>query len=113
MSSLKEIKIAIDSIQEFNKPYLIGAHISEGTKMPSGELISELKSIFKNEKTLGVILSCISPENYDLNFEEIKKINVFLEGSSSVFNKKFCDSRFIDSAELITITFDLLSKGVS
>ncbi len=76
LSSLKEIRIAIDSIQEFNKPYLIGAHISDGTKMPSGEPISELKGIFKNQKTLGVILSCISPENYDLNFDEIKNLGV-------------------------------------
>ena len=76
LSSLKEIRIAIDSIQEFNKPYLIGAHISDGTKMPSGEQISELKGIFKREKTLGVILSCVSPENYDLNFDEIKNLGV-------------------------------------
>ena len=27
LSSIKEFKIAIDSIKEFNKPYLIGAHI--------------------------------------------------------------------------------------
>ncbi len=76
LSSLKEIRIAINSIQEFNKPYLIGAHISEGTKMPSGEQISELKGIFKKEKTLGVILSCISPENYNLNFDKIKNLGV-------------------------------------
>ena len=44
--------------------------------MPSGELISELKNIFKKEKTLGVILSCISPENYDLNFDKIKNLGV-------------------------------------
>ena len=76
LSSLKEIRIAIDSIQEFNKPYLIGAHISEGTKMPSGELVSELKNIFEKDKTLGIILSCISPENYYLNFKEIKSLGV-------------------------------------
>tara|TARA_B100000941_G_scaffold165821_1_gene118046 strand:+ start:321 stop:1220 length:900 start_codon:yes stop_codon:yes gene_type:complete len=76
LSSLKEIKLAIDAIQEFNKPYLIGAHISEGYKMPSGELISELKNIFEKEKILGVILSCISPENYYLNFEKIKNLGV-------------------------------------
>ena len=30
LSSVKEFKIAIECIKEFNKPYLIGAHISEG-----------------------------------------------------------------------------------
>ena len=42
LSSVKEFKIAINSIKEFNKPYLIGAHISEGTNLPSGEKISEI-----------------------------------------------------------------------
>ena len=44
--------------------------------MPSVEPISELKGIFKKQKTLGVILSCISPENYDLNFDKIKNLGV-------------------------------------
>ena len=43
LSSFKEIKIALDSTKEFNKPYLIGIHISEGTKLPSGEKISDIK----------------------------------------------------------------------
>ena len=37
LSSVREFKIGIECIKEFNKPYLIGAHISEGTKLPSGE----------------------------------------------------------------------------
>ncbi len=76
LSSIKEIKIAINSIQKYNKPYLIGAHISEGTKLPSGEKISEIISKINHKKLLGIILSCISPENYNLNLEEIKKLNV-------------------------------------
>ena len=76
LSSVKEFKIAIDSIKEFNKPYLIGAHISEGKNLPSGEKISEIISNIHHEKLLGIILSCISPENYDLNLEEIKSLNV-------------------------------------
>ena len=44
LSSVREFQIAIDCIKEFNKPYLIGAHISEGTKLPSGENISEITS---------------------------------------------------------------------
>ena len=76
LSSIKEIKIAINSIQKYNKPYLIGAHISEGTKLPSGEKISEIISRINHKKLLGIILSCISPENYNLNLEEIKRLNV-------------------------------------
>ena len=76
LSSVKEFRIAINSIKEFNKPYLIGAHISNGTSLPSGEKISEIISKIKHEKLLGIILSCISPENYELNLNEIKKLGV-------------------------------------
>ena len=76
LSSIKEINIATQSIDEFNKPYLIGLHISEGTKLPSGEKISELIDKLKNPKLLGVILSCVSPENYELNLNEIKSLGV-------------------------------------
>ena len=76
LSSVREFKIAKDCIQEFNKPYLIGAHISEGTNLPSGEKISEIMTNIKHDKLLGMILSCISPENYDLNLDEIKSLNI-------------------------------------
>tara|TARA_B100000424_G_C22878766_1_gene467830 strand:+ start:20 stop:928 length:909 start_codon:yes stop_codon:yes gene_type:complete len=76
LSSINEFKIAIDCIKEFNKPYLIGAHISEGTNLPSGEKISEIINNIKHERLLGIILSCISPENYELNLNEIKNLGV-------------------------------------
>ena len=76
LSSVREFKIAIESIKEFDKPYLIGAHISEGTKLPSNESISEIITKIKHDKLLGIILSCISPENYDLNLKEIKNLNI-------------------------------------
>ena len=76
LSSVKEFRIAIDSIREFNKPYLIGAHISEGKSLPSGEKISEIINSIKHEKLLGILLSCISPENYELNLNEIKNLGI-------------------------------------
>ena len=74
-SSIKEFKCGIEAIKEFKKPYLVGIHISEGTKLPSGEQISEIKNIL-DDNLLGVMLSCVSPENYELNLEELKKLNV-------------------------------------
>ena len=74
-SSIKEFKCGIEAIKEFEKPYLIGIHISEGTNLPSGEKISDIKSII-DDKLLGVMLSCVSPENYELNINEIKNIGV-------------------------------------
>ena len=87
LSSVKEFRIAIECIEEFNKPYLIGAHISEGKKLPSGEKISEILNSIKHEKLLGIILSCVSPENFELNLNEMKslgipfgfKLNAFIE----------------------------------
>ena len=76
LSSIREFKIAIECIKEFDKPYLIGAHISEGTKLPSGEKISEIITQIYHDKLLGIILSCISPENYELNLKEIKNLNI-------------------------------------
>ena len=74
-SSIREFKCGIEAIKEFKKPYLIGIHISEGTKLPSGEKISEIRSIL-DHNVLGVMLSCVSPESYDLNLEELKMLNV-------------------------------------
>ncbi len=76
LSSVREIRIAIDSIKEFNKPYLVGAHISEGKNLPSGEKITDIIKNINHKKMLGLILSCVAPENYELNLDEIKKLGI-------------------------------------
>ena len=77
LSSLNEVKLGIKSIKEFKKPYLVGIHISEGTKLPSGEKISDLNDSFDADKLLGLTLSCVSPENFQLNLNEIKNLGIF------------------------------------
>ena len=74
-SSIKEVKCGIDAIKEFKKPYLVGLHISEGTTLPSGESIKEIKDII-DENALGVILACVSPENFEKNLYELKSLNI-------------------------------------
>ena len=74
-SSIREVKCGIEAISEFEKPYLVGIHISEGTHLPSGENISDLKNII-NDKALGVMLSCVSPENFEKNLYELKSLGV-------------------------------------
>ena len=74
--SINEIKIGIESIKKFNKPYLVGVHISEGTKLPSGEKISDLINNLDTSKLLGVTLSCVSPENFQINLNEIKNLGM-------------------------------------
>ena len=76
LSSVREFKLAIEAIKGFNKPYLIGAHVSEGVKLPSGENISEIMTTIDHKKLLGVMLSCVSPENYEKNLDEIKSLGV-------------------------------------
>ncbi len=50
-------------------------HISEGTTLPSGEKIKEIKNII-DENVLGVMLSCVSPENFEKNLEELRSLNI-------------------------------------
>ena len=76
LSSVREFKLAIEAIESFDKPYLVGAHISEGIKLPSGESISEIVKNIDHKNLLGLILSCVSPENYEENLNEIKSLGV-------------------------------------
>jgi homocysteine S-methyltransferase len=76
LSSVKEFRLGIEAIKDFNKPYLIGVHISEGTKLPSNESISDIINKIEHKNLLGLMLSCVSPENYEKNLNEIKNLNV-------------------------------------
>ena len=114
-SSIKEVKCGIEAIKKFEKPYLVGIHISEGTNLPSGENISDLKNII-NDKALGVMLSCVSPENFEKNLNELKsldvpfgfKLNGFIttklkEGYTSVFlGKKSNPNEFLGKRKDLT-----------
>ena len=74
-SSIKEVKCGIEAVKEFKKPYLVGLHISEGTTLPSGESIKEIKSEI-DDKVLGIMLSCVSPENFEKNLKHLKSLNI-------------------------------------
>ena len=122
LSSVKEFRIAIDSIKEFNKPYLIGAHISSGTSLPSGEKISKIISSIKHKKLLGIILSCISPENYELNIDEIKslgipfgfKLNAFIKTNPKPnYTSAYNVSKTGNPNEFLGVREDLTPKRMS
>jgi len=74
-SSIKEVKCGIEAIKKFKKPYLVGLHISEGTTLPSGESIKEVNDII-DKNALGIMLSCVSPENFEKNLLELKSLNM-------------------------------------
>ena len=44
--------------------------------LPSGESISNIITDIDHNKLMGIMLSCVSPENFELNLEEIKKLKV-------------------------------------
>ena len=44
--------------------------------MPSGEKISHIIRNKKNDNLLGLILSCVSPENFLLNLDELKNLGI-------------------------------------
>ena len=76
LSSVKEFRLGIEAINKFNKPYLLGVHISNGNTLPSNEKISDIINKIDHKNLLGLILACVSPENYELNAKEIKNLNV-------------------------------------
>ena len=76
LSSVNEIRQAIQAIKKFKKPYLIGAHVSEGTRLPSDEKISDIIQKIDHDNLMGLMLSCVSPENFELNLKELQSLDL-------------------------------------
>ena len=76
ISSSKEIKIANKILQKFNKPILIGLHISKNGKLPSNENIVKTVEKNQNKRWIGVILACVSPEIIENSIDEIKTLGL-------------------------------------
>tara|TARA_B110000211_G_scaffold223644_1_gene273742 strand:- start:194 stop:1087 length:894 start_codon:yes stop_codon:yes gene_type:complete len=76
MSSLKECKIGIESIRSFKKKNLIGLHIRENGRLPSGEKFITVVKKLEKFNPLGIIVSCVSIENLSQITNDIKKIKV-------------------------------------
>ena len=76
MCSLKECEIGIQSIKSLKKEFLIGIHIRENGKLPSGEKFITVVKKLEKFNPLGIIASCVSVENLDQIIKDIKKIKV-------------------------------------
>ena len=118
LSSLKEIKCGIEAIKEFKKPYLIGIHISEGTRLPNGDKISDVKKIINNQ-LLGIMLSCVSPENFQQNLIELKslrvpfgfKLNAYITTNTS-YSENYLKSKTGNPAEVLGKRKDLTPENM-
>jgi homocysteine S-methyltransferase len=76
MSSLKECEIGIQSIKSFKKEFLIGIHIRENGKLPSGEKFISVVKKLEKYNPIGILASCVSIENLNQIAKDIKKIKV-------------------------------------
>ena len=75
LCSYKEIELALESIKNFDKDVIVGIHLKDTGKLPSGENIIGLKKILSNYKIRAVIGGCISPEIYQKVSAELKQLN--------------------------------------
>ena len=76
ISSGRETEIALNVIQKFNKPVLVGLHIKKNGKLPSNETITEVVKKYKNDSWLGVIAACVSLEIIENTSSEFKKLDI-------------------------------------
>ena len=76
ISSSKEIKIADNILKKFNKPILIGLHISKNGRLPSNETIIKTVQENQNKRWLGVVMACVSPEIIQNSIDEMKTLNI-------------------------------------
>ena len=72
----KECEIALNVVEKFNLPVLVGLHVKKNKKLPSGESISEVVEKCRNKNWLGLILACVSPEIIERSVNEIKKLKI-------------------------------------
>ena len=63
MSSLEECEIAIQSIKEFNKPFIIGIHFKKNGLLPSGEMFIDVVKKLNRYNPLAITGSCVSYED--------------------------------------------------
>ena len=76
LSSVREVKIALNAIEKMNLPVLVGVHIKKSSKLPSGESITEMVKKCKSKNWLGLVAACVSPEIIENAIDEIKTLKM-------------------------------------
>ena len=76
MSSELECEIALKAIEVYNVPVLVGIHLKDDGKLPSGETINNIVTKYKNNNWLGIIAACVSPKAYELIINDLQKVEM-------------------------------------
>ena len=76
LSSIREIEIALNVVEKMNLPVLVGIHIRNNGKLPSGETITEMFEKCKSKNWLGLITACVSPEIIENTVDEVKALEI-------------------------------------
>jgi len=76
MSSALECEIALKTIESYNLPVLVGIHIRDNGRLPSGEMINDIVRKYKNNNWLGIITACVSPKAYRLVVNDLQKLEI-------------------------------------
>jgi len=76
LSSIREVEIALNVIEKMNLLVLVGVHIKNDGKLPSGETITEMFKKCKSKNWLGIVLACVSPEIIENTVDEVKTLKI-------------------------------------
>jgi homocysteine S-methyltransferase len=76
LSSIREIEVALNVVEKINLPVLIGIHLVDNGKLPSGEAITEVVKKCKSKNWLGLIAACVSPEIIENTVDELKALKI-------------------------------------
>ena len=63
LSSFDEIQIAIQSIKQFNKPFVVGIHFKKNGLLPSGENLKDVINKIKPHNPVAITGSCVAYED--------------------------------------------------
>ena len=87
MGSGLECEIALNAIESFNLPVLVGVHLRDNGKLPSEEKIEDIVKKYKNNNWLGIIMACVSPKAYETVINELKNIGIAYGFKLNAFKK--------------------------
>ena len=88
LSSIREIEIALNVVEQINLPVLVGLHIRENGKLPSGETITKVFKECKSKNWLGLIAACTSPEIIENVSDEIKDLKIPFGFKANLWKKQ-------------------------